>query len=90
MLPIDPPLRQLGSGRGTPVTAKKGRRLPEPGQGKALATVMASRCHAGNVGSVNPWELEGAEGTVGKGVSRSLEAHANIAKCSELKTLGAP
>ena len=56
----------------------------------ALATVTVIQSTRGNVDCENPWELEGAEGTVGKGVSRSLEAHANIAKCSELKTLGAP
>ena len=43
VLPVDPPLRQLGSGRGTPVAAKKGRRLPEPGQAMRRASATAAR-----------------------------------------------
>ena len=46
------------------------------------------RSTRGNVGCDNYWELEGAEGTVGKSVSRSLEVHTNIPKSTELKTLG--
>ena len=43
VLPVDPPLRQLGSGRGTPVAAKKGRRLPEPGHAKRRESVASAR-----------------------------------------------
>ena len=46
----------------------------------ALATVTAIQATRGNVDCENPWELEGAEGTVGKGVACSLEGKSKISK----------
>ena len=46
----------------------------------APATVRVIQCHAGNVSTWNAWELEDAQGTVGKLSASSFEVSGSLSK----------